>query len=62
MSLSCSFSSVEHEESCSEDETGTVEPYQYEPEEPSHASSSDDSDGDDSDGSSDEGRIGNVDW
>ena len=71
LSLSCSFSSFEHEESgrssytsassSSEDETGTVEPYMYEPEESHHEglTSNSSSEGDDSD---DEGRIGNTEW
>ena len=70
LSLSCSFSSFEHdyedrhseaddEDSSSEDVTGTVEPYLYEPEESSDTSASS---SDDDEGSSDEGRIGNTDW
>ena len=63
LSLSCSFSSFEHEEpdsdTSSEDELGTVEPYMYEPEESDHegltSNSGNEGEVEDSD---DEARIG----
>ena len=79
LSLSCSFSSIEHkndegkhsqaddtdeEESTTEDVTGTVEPYLYEPEVSDYEGpfTSDSSDEEDGDDSSDEGRVGSTDW
>ena len=73
LNLSCSFSSVDQDyenhhseagdEESSQDEIGTVEPYLYEPEEPSQGSessaSSSESDGE---GPNDDDRIGNTDW
>ena len=71
LSLSCSFSSIEHEndegkhsqaddtdeeESTTVDVTGTVEPYLYD------TFTSDSSDAEDGDDSSDEGRVGSTDW
>lgn len=67
LSLSCSFSSFEHDSHSSEggdtdeDATGIVEPYMYEPEVPVHVGSALTSESDD-DGSGDESRVGNTNW